>query len=200
MQPRYVLAGLGALGAAIWGALVLTSIRRPTDTAVFVLTAPVPRDPPPDLAGPDTVTLDARSATAWTRFDLAHHRVAGPGEPWDLAVRRHRFIVNGGEGFGGTAGVVRTDQPFAAVTEAPANGYAASRVTPNGDSMNAALDRWYTYGFFSHLLEPGPATFVLRTADRRYAKLRILSYYCPGPEAGCMTIEYVYQGDGGRRF
>jgi HmuY protein len=50
------------------------------------------------------------------------------------------------------------------------------------------------------LLEPDPVTFVLRTADGRYAKLRVLSYYCPGPEPGCLTIEYSFQGNGSRRL
>ena len=36
------------------------------------------------------------------------------------------------------------------------------------------------------------------TADGRYAKLQLLSYYCPGARPGCLTFRYVYQGAGGR--
>ena len=53
------------------------------------------------------------------------------------------------------------------------------------------LDDWYVYDFFSHLLKPAPETaFAIRTAEGNTASLRVLSYYCPGPEPGCMTIEY----------
>ena len=61
---------------------------------------------------------------------------------------------------------------------------------------NDALRRWYRYGFFSHLLTPAGNVYAIRTADLRYAKLEILSYYCPGPVAGCLTFRYVYQPDG----
>jgi hypothetical protein len=40
----------------------------------------------------------------------------------------------------------------------------------------------------------------VRTADGRFAKMRILSYYCTGATPGCVTFEYVYQGSGSRRF
>jgi hypothetical protein len=30
--------------------------------------------------------------------------------------------------------------------------------------------------------------------------MRILSYYCDGNISGCLTFEYVYQGDGSTRL
>jgi hypothetical protein len=62
------------------------------------------------------------------------------------------------------------------------------------DTVNAAIDRWYRYSIFSHLLEPAPASYVIRTRDGHFAKIQFLSYYCPGPAAGCVTFRYVYQG------
>jgi HmuY protein len=50
-------------------------------------------------------------------------------------------------------------------------------------------------------LHPKPNVYIIRTADGKYAKMRIISYYCDGGQAsGCFTIEYIYQGDGSRRF
>jgi hypothetical protein len=46
-------------------------------------------------------------------------------------------------------------------------------------------------------VKPSPRVYALRTADGRYAKLEILSYYCPGAMPGCVTFRYVYQGAGG---
>jgi hypothetical protein len=193
------LWGLIAVFGLAFAALVVSSLSRP-DPPVFALAPPEERDPPASLAGPDTVTLDARAGERWTRFDLARRKLAGPMEPWDLAVKRHRLAVNGGRGLAGLGGVIRLDRPFAEVVEAPADGYQPSRVTPNGDTVNTVLDAWYGYSFFSHLLSPEPATFVLRTHDGRYAKLAILGYYCPGPDPGCLTLAYVYQGDGSTRL
>lgn len=195
--PIWLWAAGGAFVVAIaW--IVVASVRRP-DPPVFDLSSHVQRSVPVGVVGPDTVTLDARSDDVWMRFDL-ETLAAGTGaiDGWDIAIRRHRMIVNGGEGFMGNAGAVRLESPFGDVREAPGAGYEQSRVTGGGDSVHAVLDDWYDYNLFSHLLEPaGNSTFVVRTAEGRYARLRVLSYYCPGPEPGCMTIEFVLNGDGG---
>ncbi|MDH3296863.1 MAG: HmuY family protein [Gemmatimonadota bacterium] len=188
----------GVVFVAAISAIVVSSLRRP-EPPVFSLSSPEIRDRPAGLAGPDTVTLDARSGDAWTRFDLATGRVVTGDDAWDVGVKRHRLMLNGGPGFSGHAGAVRLELPFEDVREVPAEGYAQSIVTPGGDTVHAVLDAWYAYDLFSHLLEPDPVTYALRTADGRFAKLRVLSYYCAGPEPGCMTILYAYQGDGSRR-
>lgn len=190
---------VGALFVAAIGVVVVASVSRP-DTPVFTLSELAPREPPTDLSGPDTVTLDARGGDRWIRFDFARRAVAQSGEPWDLAVKRYRLAVNGGEGFIGSGAVRRIDAPFATVTEAPAGGYRHSRVTGGGDTVSDALDGWYSYSLFSHLLEPEPGTFAIRTHDGRFAKFSVLGYYCPGPEPGCLTLQFVYQGDGTRRL
>lgn len=189
----------GGLFIAAIGVVVVSSIHRP-ETPVFTPSSLEAREADARLLGPDTVTLDARRDDRWTRFDLGRGTVAGAGEDWDVAVKRYRLAINGGEGFPGEGGVVKVDRPFDEVTEAPATGYLPTRISGGGDTVNAVLDDWYGYSLFSHLLEPRPITFVVRTHDGKYAKLRILGYYCPGPEAGCLTFEYAYQGDGSRRL
>jgi hypothetical protein len=190
---------VGGIFVAVIGTIVAMSLSRP-DPTVFSFSDPILRQLPDGFSGPDTVTLDARDGTKWTLIDLGTGVVGSSGNAWDLGVRRHRLIVNGGDGLDGGAGVMRLEVPFEEVREAPAEGYTGSRVTPGGDTIQAVLDDWYSYDFFSHLLKPDPVTFVLQTADGSYAKLRILSYYCPGPEPGCFTIEYAYQGDGSRKL
>lgn len=190
----------GGLFVAAIVAIVVVSIRRP-EPPVFALSRLAPHDAPTGLAGPDTVTLDARSDDFWVLYDLERGAVTTDSLAWDIGVKRHRLVINGGNGFAGDGGVLLIDTPFDEVGEAPSGGYEASRVTPGGDTVNAALDDWYAYSFFSHLLEPRPAsTFVLRTAEGNYARLGVLSYYCPGPEPGCLTLEFVLQGDGSRAF
>lgn len=53
-----------------------------------------------------------------------------------------------------------------------------------------ALEGWYRYDFFSHLLIPRDRTYRLPLEDGRVVEIRFLSYYCPGPEAGCVTFRY----------
>ncbi|MGK7344663.1 MAG: HmuY family protein, partial [Candidatus Nitrospinota bacterium M3_3B_026] len=48
-------------------------------------------------------------------------------------------------------------------------------------------------------LAPGKRVYVVRTSGGHYAKMRILDYYCGGM-AACYSLEYVYQGAGGRSF
>lgn len=183
-------------GAAI---LVTTSLRQP-EIAAF---APTPRQPGevgPRLDGPRMYTLDARDEASWAYFDFsAGSAVADPGPMgWDLAVRRFHVIANGGPGFFGSAGVADLGPvAFESVRRVPERGYA---VTEAGrDSVNAAIERWYAYSWSSHVLTPRGHVYAVRTADGRYAKLEVVSYYCPGAMPGCLTFRYAYQGDGSRR-
>lgn len=193
---RTVLLMSGAI-VAVTMVLVALSLRREPP----VTFAPTAFDPDPvgdSLVGPVRVTFDASDPERWVYFAFAHGAtVARPAsDAWDLAFRRFNVRVNGGDGFAGRGGVVDLgDVAFDSVGAVPASGYVTS--LPR-DSVNPAIDRWYDYGFTSHLLMPKPRVYAIRTADGRYAKLRFMSYYCPGAQPGCVTVEYVYQGGGGR--
>lgn len=56
---------------------------------------------------------------------------------------------------------------------------------PPGD-----LGKWYRYGMLSHLLEPDGQVYPVTTDLGRAVRLEVLSYYCPGLEAGCVTLRY----------
>lgn len=140
----------------------------------------------------DTVTIDARDESRWQFFSFARGPLAPPDTSgWDLAFRRFHALVAGGVADLG-------EVPFERVDAAPDSGYVATVL--GRDSLNPAVARWYRYSMVSHLLEPKPRTYVVRTRDGRYAKLEFLGYYCPGPSAGCVTFVYAYQGAGGRIF
>jgi hypothetical protein len=140
-------------------------------------------------AAEDTVTIDARDEGDWRFFSFAQGRLTPPDSAgWDLAFRRYHVIVSGA--------ALRVDSAFEALAEAPATGYVATAM--GRDTVNAAVDRWYRYSIFSHLLEPASASYAIRTRDGHFAKIQFLSYYCPGPAAGCVTFRYVYQNSGTR--
>lgn len=148
--------------------------------------------------GPDTITVDATGEEGWRFFDFSRGAVVdspGPKE-WDLAFMRHRVVANGGAAFAGNGGILELRAvEFDSVSVVPSAGYIGS--PQPGDTTNVAMERWYDYNWTSHILKPRPTVWAIRTADGRYAKLRILGYYCPGAHAGCVTFEFVYQGAGG---
>jgi len=177
----------------------------------YPLTPPHPLDVGDRLVGPVIYTLDARSLEQWTFFDFSRGSVVDVphqfGLGWDLAFQRHKIIANGGatnpKGRGAIVNLGAVD--FASVAEAPLDGYiedTIAAIRPDRiESENFAIKPWYRYNFLTHLLRPHPNVYAVRTAEGKFAKLRLLSYYCGGGDtSGCFTLEYVYQGDGSRRF
>ena len=198
MRTKAVLIVAAAAIVAAAGALVVVSLREPT-VAMYPPTPLAPRDAGHALVGPILYTVDATRPEQWRYFAFRMgSAIENPASrEWDLAFRRYEIIANGGPAFAGAAGVLDLGEvPFAAVKIVPEAGY---QVTEGGvDPRNPALARWYRYGYFSHLLSPQPRVWAVRTADGRYAKLEIISYYCPRSQPGCVTFRYVYQGDGSR--
>ena len=193
-RPALLLsAGLVALTAA----LVALTLRREPVEEYAVTPDPGAGEAADGLVGPRRVTLDTSDPDRWVRFDFARGGVAPAGEGWDIAFRRFNVLVNGGGPFPGDAAVIAVDDAgFDEVRGAPREGWVQAGT--GRDSANPAIARWYDYGFVSHRLTPRPLVYVIRTREGRFAKLRFLSYYCPGAVPGCITFEYAYQGDGTR--
>ena len=186
--------GVLALAAVVF---VMASLGR-RDVPTFAATTPAPLDVGTARLGPDTITVDATGEQGWRFFDFSSGSVVeSPGPTgWDLAFLRHRIVANGGAAFAGDGGLLELgDVEYDSISDVPSTGYIGS--PQPGDTTNAVIERWYSYNWTSHILEPRPTVWAVRTADGRYAKLRILGYYCPGPLAGCLTFEFVYQGGGG---
>jgi HmuY protein len=177
----------------------------------FTVTPPNPTEVADRLVGPVLYTLEARASEQWTFFDSSRGSVVEVphqfGVDWDLAFQRHKILANGaatnpkGRGAILNLGEVAFDE----VLEAPPEGYVEDTIASiNPEAIiteNLAIKAWYHYNFLTHILRPRPNVYAIRTADGKYAKMRIVSYYCDGGQAsGCFTIEYVYQGDGSRRF
>jgi hypothetical protein len=197
-RRRGLVLGVTAVVALGAGGVALT-LRPPPDPPVYDPT-PAAAAPAGDaLVGPLRYTVDATSPDVWRYFSFRLGTVIDNPEPrdWDLAFRRFHILANGGPGFGGRGGI-RDLGPvgFDAVTTVPAAGYEPN--SGGGEPTNAAIARWYGYGYFSHRLTPKPHVWAVRTSDGRHAKLEILSYYCTGGRPGCLTFRYVYQGDGSR--
>jgi len=189
-----VTLGAVALAAVV---MIASSLRRP-EVQTFSPTPPWPIDVGVERVGPVTYTVDASDPIRWSFFDFSRGSVVEAPDPqgWDLAFRRFSIIVNGGPRFAGDGGALDLGVlSLDTLSRVPTEGYHPTEV--RRDSLNAAFQGWYRYGFSSHLLTPRSHVFAVRTSDGRYAALELLSYYCPGAQPGCVTFRYVYQGAGG---
>ena len=188
----------GLLIAAVW--FVIESLQSP-ELEWYTVSAVAPEEVGEKLTGPVTYTVDGRR-NELTYFDLSTGSVIeGDPDPlgWDLAFRRFTILSNGGPGLSGQGGILALGEtPLDSITEVPADGYEINEA--NAEKANPAIARWYRYSWTSHLLKPKPQTYAVRTADGRYGIFEILSYYCAGATAGCVTIRYLYQGAGGTSF
>jgi len=159
----------------------------------------------------------------FTLYSLRENRVVPNADSataqWDIGLRQTRIIFNSGASGPGQGGARLVNQIFEEVREIPANIQFATdttatrlALTPQGNNPNG----WYTYTTGVNpaqpqagVITPTPGrTILVRTADGRFAKVRVLHYYRNRPanidplaaEAGYYTFEFAFQADGSRRF
>jgi hypothetical protein len=138
---------------------------------------------------------------------------------WDISFAReyNSYVgVNSGSnlashGYGGPGkgAMVIINQPYDQVKEAPADAeFANNGVTAVGWDSGSGSG-WYFYDLKTHIAVPVKnRTFVLRTADGKYAKLELLSMYKGAPAvvtdlnwpSPYFTFRYYVQQDGSRNL
>ncbi|THU37237.1 hypothetical protein FAM09_20025 [Niastella caeni] len=138
---------------------------------------------------------------------------------WDIAFRTTTIKINSGTSGPGTAAAQIVSTGFDDLIEAPAEGYAtdsdAGYAIPTGANKG-----WYTYtgaaasGPQHAILPIAGKTIVVKTANGKYAKIQIVSYYKGNPNittaefadlttrslGGYYTIRYMIQADGSRKL
>ena len=167
-----------------------------------------------DLYAPQQGGQGQPISGAFTKFDFDLGMETDSETDWDIAFRATDIIVNGGMSMGttdepdrtGDAGAYIATGTMEEITEVDVNLF-----TQDSDSgyaiMSGSGNGWYTYS--------GPPTFlitptagkilVFKTADGKYAKVEILSYYQGAPEnpdaftdpSRYYTFNYVYQPNSG---
>ncbi|HEV8358326.1 MAG TPA: HmuY family protein [Gemmatimonadales bacterium] len=177
----WLFGGFGVF-LGLLGYLLASSLTRHESAAFAPREAVTPRA---GGRGPDTLTIDARDPERWRFVDLERGRTLAPPDTagWDIAIRRFHVIASGAIA---DAGAVAFDS----LARPPESGYMTN--TTGSDSINPGIRRWYSYGMLSHLLVPKGHLYVVRTSEGRFAKLELISYYCPGLEAGCLTFRYRF--------
>lgn len=178
---------------------VVTSLKQP-ELNWYPLSTQNPREIGDSLVGPTVYTIDSRrNGLAFFDFSSASAVETPDSLGWDLAFHRFTVLANGGPGFSGKGGIRDLGSvSLDSITSVPVDGYFVNTETP--EPTNLAMFKWYNYSWTSHILQPKPKVFSVRTADGRYGIFQILSYYCPAAQPGCITFRYRYQGSGSTMF
>jgi len=149
------------------------------------------------------------------KFDFSTGTTTTTDTDWDIAFRGTTIIINGGNSSGildapkrtGNAGAYITDGIFEEITNINLSAFAQDG--PDGLAIpTGSGNGWYTYDPTQLTILPIPGkVIVLRTADNKYAKIEILSYYKDAPQVindqialndlRYYTFNYVYQDDAG---
>ena len=167
-----------------------------------------------DLYAPQQGGQGQPISGAFTKFDFDLGMETDSETDWDIAFRATDIIVNGGMSMGttdepdrtGDAGAYIATGTIEEITEVDINLF-----TQDSDSgyaiMSGSGNGWYTYsGPPTFLITPTPGKIlVFKTADGKYAKVEILSYYEGAPvdpdaftdQSRYYTFNYVYQPNSG---
>jgi hypothetical protein len=155
----------------------------------------------------------------FTYFSLRENRIITGADTltnkWDIAFREFFIKVNGGSSAtsGGNAGAFIANSTFEALTSIPA-GTAFAQDDAPAFAINPAPGGWYTYNPATFIALPIPGkVFVIRTADGRFAKMEITSFYRNGvtPEVSASPVQkalnqffyqfrFVFQANGSVNF
>ena len=167
-----------------------------------------------DLHAPQEGGMGQPISGPFTKFDFDTGMETDSETDWDIAFRATDIIVNRGSSMGtideptrnGDGGAYIAMGTMADVTEVDVSLFAQD--SENGYAiMSGSGNGWYTY--------TGPPTFlvtptagrilVFKTADGKFAKVEILSYYQGAPDSPdaftdqsrYYTFNYVYQPNSG---
>ncbi len=178
----------------------------PQDTLASVTISDLPADP---YTGIDPATMRPTGDKGiYTFFRFADSSVVANADSattrWDIAFKGSTILVNNGTSGPGQGGAFIYNGIFSELLEVPADSTFKIDNAPN-----YAVDRsWYVYNAAAMVFTPAPGkVLVIRTADGKFAKLEILSYYKGAPasptvrdESRYYKFRYVYQADGSKKF
>lgn len=168
------------------------------------------------LEATEVADLNSVSTQNYTLFSFAENSTIQNADSaslkWDIGFRGTTIILNGGTSGPGNASGQIVDGIFDELTEAPETGY-----TQDTDAAKAIVGSggWYTYTGTSavpnHAILPNAGkVLMLKTADEKFVKVEILSYYqgnpstttetfadlATRPASRYYTFRFIYQPDG----
>jgi len=147
------------------------------------------------LSGSEKTYLNLKDGAEVTISDPATSTV------WDLYSDFVTIYTNGGtSGPGQGAGIMYQAMEFDSVHSAPQDGYVTDDSLASPEPKWAIGDSWFSYDVNTHSLSVNEGyTYVLRTADSRYAKLEFVAAEFSGQSGGLAVLRIEYL-DYGREF
>lgn len=175
---------------------------------------------PVKLTATEVKDLNSESTTKFTLFSFKNNAVVANTDSvstqWDIGFRGTTLILNGGISGPGQAQGQIVSGIFDELTEAPEDGFVSDAAAAKAITGS---NGWYTYtgttSVPNHAILPiAGKIIVVKTADGKYAKLEIISYYKGNPStttaefadlatrplARYFTFRFIYQPDGTRNF
>lgn len=150
---------------------------------------------------------------AFTKFSFRSESVTESETEWDIAFRGTTIAVNGGVQTGTNDEPQRNGNAAAAIVQGTFDDIISAENLEFSQDAEGAFaiptgsdNGWYNYNFRTNLVTPIPGVvLVIRTADGRFAKVEILSYYenAPANPDGSVdtpryyTFRYVYNPNEG---
>jgi hypothetical protein len=125
---------------------------------------------------------------------------------WDIGFKSSTIVVNSGISGPGSASAFVYNGLFSELKEVPADSVFKTDVSATELAIGKT---WYNYDGAAMILTPKPGkVFVIKTANGKYVKMEILSYYKDSPPspvatrdaARYYTFRYAYQADGSKKF
>jgi len=187
-EPEGALAATGgrayltfdAIGFVVAAVAVFAigALFAPNDAGSFAVTERAQ----PAGGGVFQLTVDVSNAKSWVSIDLGLGRSVATGRAADLRVRRYQIRAPQGAADLG-------EVPFARAAVA-ADTLWQQDADVDGELLNPALSKWYSYSYWTHLLSPGAQTWAVRRHDGGVALLQFIGYYCKPEGSGCLTLRY----------
>ena len=151
--------------------------------------------PPEAGEGPGTfqVTLDTADAKHFVPFDLAAGAIRpveagalaqesdGTGLP-DIVARRY--------GLRAPHGAWKLGKVPLSEARVPANPPWQRDRKSGGEFQNPAMQGWYKYSYWTHLLRSNGEVYAVRLTGGGVAYVKVVSYYCQPEGSGCLTLRY----------
>ena len=135
-------------------------------------------------------------------------------QTWDLAFNRYNVRTNSGlsgKGQGGAFDTKLTD--MSAVAEVPAGitftedtaaditgSFTGSGVTYVKSTLNEVLGTAIKFQGPPPTYTPSNHVYIVKTADGKYAKIKVLGFHNEKGKSGFVSFEYAYQADGSKNI
>ena len=176
-------------------------------------------EPSADALEVHEVTLSRKTnyGNDWIYFSLSQGKELtgidetnrGSNKEWDLAFNRYNIRTNSGlsgKGQGGALDSGKTEMKQ--VESVPAGtfvidemGKITSKFTGNGveeieSPLNKKLGEAIKFQGPPPTYTPNNHVYIVRTADGKYAKIKVEGFYNDEGKSGYVTFQYAYQPDG----